>query len=105
MDEQISIFSDNPEYDAFVNKFKPKKLQMIVIHHLPCMMRCAIGRAKSTGLIRPALYGRFTLAVTMRIMNIRTDALFWITRLFQSCLKYANFTWTVTFRFSCLPRP
>ena len=25
MDEQISMFSDNSEYDAFVNKFKPKK--------------------------------------------------------------------------------
>ena len=25
MDEQISMFSDNPEYETFVNKFKPKK--------------------------------------------------------------------------------
>ena len=25
MDEQTNIFSDNPEYDAFVDKFKPKK--------------------------------------------------------------------------------
>ena len=25
MDEQINLFSDNPEYDAFVEKFKPKK--------------------------------------------------------------------------------
>lgn len=25
MNDQISIFTDNPEYEAFVNKFKPKK--------------------------------------------------------------------------------
>ena len=25
MDKQLSVFSDNPEYDAFVEKFKPKK--------------------------------------------------------------------------------
>jgi hypothetical protein len=30
MGEQISVFSDNPEYEAFVEKFKPKKPQTIV---------------------------------------------------------------------------
>lgn len=25
MDSQVSLFDDNPEYDAFVAKFKPKK--------------------------------------------------------------------------------
>lgn len=104
MNNQLSMFDSNPEYDAFVEKFKPKKKQTIAIPLLQSMRPSENGPARSMGLNPSLLSVRSTPVGIMRAFPILMDVWCWTTHPFPSSLKSASFTWTGVSRSFCLPR-
>lgn len=60
-----------PEYEEFVEKFKPKKRPTTVILLLLCMMLSKNGHATNTESIKTKLFAHFIRAEIMSIMIIQ----------------------------------
>lgn len=78
MSEQLSLMDDNPEYKAFVDKFKPKLTTDDC--YTPPIVYDAIRDwvCKNMGLTRRRLCVHFIPAETMSGLIIRRGALCWI---------------------------
>lgn len=103
MNEQLSLFPDNPEYDAFVAKFEPKKTTddcytPPLVYEAIKNWACAEYGIDPESIVRPFYpggdYERFDYSGGAVVLDNPP---------FSILSQIANFTWIVVSRSFCLP--